>query len=211
MADIFALRPNEHDRVQELLPWYVTGTLSAAETAQVEAHLAACDACRAELVFERELARGVATLPLDVDSGWRAMSGRLGRERRDDPSPAWSLARRRVPLGWSVGGALAASLAAVLVMTALPLNRAQEQTYRALGTPGVDSGGQVIVLFKPDTTEQQMRVILSSRGARLVDGPTAAGAYVLRIDGGSAADAIRALRQSSQVVLAEPIASDAAR
>jgi hypothetical protein len=42
----------------------------------------------------------------------------------------------------------------------------------------------------------------------VVDGPTAAGAYVLRLDGRTPAEAIGALRQSSAVVLAEPIASD---
>ncbi|HET9161658.1 MAG TPA: hypothetical protein VFN88_13690, partial [Caulobacteraceae bacterium] len=66
----------------------------------------------------------------------------------------------------------------------------------------------MVVLFKPDTTEQQMRVILSAQSARLVDGPTAAGAYVVRVDDGDPAVAIKALRESSQVVLAEPLAND---
>jgi hypothetical protein len=53
-----------------------------------------------------------------------------------------------------------------------------------------------------------MRTILAAQGARVVDGPTAAGAYVLHIDGRNATDAINALRQSSDVVLAEPITGD---
>ena len=212
MADIFALRPSEHDRVQQLLPWYVNGTLPADEIEQVDAHLAACDECRAELAIERKLARGVATLPLDVDSGWQAMTRRLADERRGGGvrSP-FALLRRRVPLGWAAGASLAASVAAVVAVIGLQIDRSPEQTYRALGTPAAGAAGQAVVLFKPDTTEQQMRVILSANDARLVDGPTAAGAYVLRIERGSAEDAIRALRQSSQVVLAEPIASDGGR
>jgi hypothetical protein len=104
---------------------------------------------------------------------------------------------------------LAASVAAVVAVIGLQVDRSPEQTYHALGTPGAAAvAGQAVVLYKPDTTEQQMRVILSANDARLVDGPTAAGAYVLRIERGSAEEAIRALRQSSQVVLAEPIASD---
>jgi anti-sigma factor RsiW len=212
MADIFALRPSEHDRVQQLLPWYVNGTLSVDEIEQVDAHLAACDECRSELAIERKLARDVATLPLDVDSGWKAMTRRLADERRGGGarSPI-ALLRRRVPLGWAAGASLAASVAAVVAVIGLQVDRSPEQTYRALGTPDAAAGGQAVVLFKPDTTEQQMRVILSANDARLVDGPTAAGAYVLRIERGSTEDAIRALRQSSQVVLAEPIASDGGR
>jgi hypothetical protein len=53
-----------------------------------------------------------------------------------------------------------------------------------------------------------MRTILGAQRARVIDGPTAAGAYVLRLDGRDADEAIDALRQSSQVVLAQPIASD---
>jgi anti-sigma factor RsiW len=212
MADIFALRPSEHDRVQQLLPWYVNGTLAPDEIEQVDAHLAACDECRAELAVERKLARDVATLPLDVDSGWKAMTHRLADERRGGGVRApFALLRRRVPLGWAAGASLAASVAAVVAVIGLQIDRGPAQTYRALGTPAAATAGQAVVLFKPDTTEQQMRVILSAHDARLVDGPTAAGAYVLRIERGSAEDAIRALRQSSQVVLAEPIVSDGGR
>src|SRR5204863_100271 len=41
--------------VQALLPWYVNGRLDAAEQAEVEAHLAGCPRCRAELALERQL------------------------------------------------------------------------------------------------------------------------------------------------------------
>ena len=62
MAEIVPLRPSEHDAVQQLLPWHVNGTLSAEETARVEAHLAECEDCRHDLACERELAREVALL-----------------------------------------------------------------------------------------------------------------------------------------------------
>ena len=46
MAEIFPLKANEHDKVLELLPWFVNGTLSADETGRVETHLAGCAECR---------------------------------------------------------------------------------------------------------------------------------------------------------------------
>ena len=35
-------------RAAELIPWYLNGTLEAAERADLEKHLASCAACRAE-------------------------------------------------------------------------------------------------------------------------------------------------------------------
>lgn len=40
--------PPEHPQIQ-LLPWYLSGTLNNIERRQVTAHLAHCQACRAEL------------------------------------------------------------------------------------------------------------------------------------------------------------------
>jgi anti-sigma factor RsiW len=208
MAEVFPLRPSEHDAVQQLLPWHVNGTLTAGESTRVEAHLAQCEECRGDLATERVLAREVALLPLDVDEGWQAMSLRLGEARGGNHVRHVPLLRRPVPAGWAVGGAIAASLALTLAATSLQRPAASGHTFQTLGSPGADATGQVVVLFRPDTTEQQMRTILDAERARVIDGPTAAGAYVLRLDGRDAGEAIEALRRSSQIILAEPIASD---
>ena len=209
MAEIFSLRPSEHDAVKKLMPWFVNGTLSAAEAGRVESHLAECGECREDLAFERQLARGVAELPLNADDGWKAMQLRMAEEA--PPVRATGtvrLLRRRVPVGWAMAGSLAASVALALVVVGLRPSAAPQQTYHTLGSAAADTQGQVVVLFRPDTTAQQMQVILTAQNARLVDGPTSAGAYVLHLDSGTPAGAIKALRQSSQVVLAEPLAND---
>jgi anti-sigma factor RsiW len=208
MADILPLRPSEHDAVRQLLPWHVNATLSSEETARVEAHLGACEECRQDLAGERELAREIALLPLDVDEGWQEMALRMGLERSAGTTRPMPLASRAGPVGWALGGALAASLALAVGTVGLQKLSAPDRGFHTLGAAAAASTGQVVVLFRPDTSEQQLRTILAAQGARLVDGPTAAGAYVLRLDGRNSAEAISALRQSRQVVLAEPIASD---
>lgn len=209
MAEIFTLRPSEHDAVQQLLPWYVNRTLSEIETDRVEAHLAECDECRDDFAVERALARDVAMLPLNADNGWTAMQQRMSEAAEESVVRHASLPRQwRVSAGWAVGGALAASIALAVFVTSVQPRAPQQHTYRTLGSAAPSAQGQVVVLFKPDTTEQQMRIILSAQGARLVDGPTASGAYVLHVDDGDSAAAIARLRQSSQVVLAEALAND---
>ena len=42
MAQIIHFRGSPHDEVQELLPWFVNGTLDTDEAERVEAHLASC-------------------------------------------------------------------------------------------------------------------------------------------------------------------------
>ena len=212
MADIFPLRLSEHENVQQLLPWYVNGTLSRDEAEHVESHLQNCVECSDVLEFDRKLARDVPTLPVDLDASWKAMHQRLQDRRPGNVIQGrFGFLNRSIPMRWAASGSLAAAVAAAFVVTTFQPGTVPEKTYRALGSAPAAADGEVVVLFKPDTTEQQMRIILSAQGARVVDGPTAAGAYVLRIEDRSAGAAIASLRQSSQVVLAESIASDGRR
>ena len=49
MAEIIRLRGSPHEQAQQLLPWYINGTLEADERAMVEAHLSDCADCRADM------------------------------------------------------------------------------------------------------------------------------------------------------------------
>ncbi len=200
-----------HDRHQEcekLLPWYVTGQLDPVDRAQVEAHLGNCVDCQAELVSERELRAQVANLPLDNGPGWMEM-----RRRRDVTPPMSAAALRSKAAIWRVlsrpGGMgwIAAAQAAALVLIATtvlpPLSR--PAPYHTLGSVPTAATGNVIVIFRPDASERALRRTLNASGARLVDGPTAAGAYVLHVPAAARALAMQKLRGQHDVVLAQPI------
>src|SRR6185503_8889039 len=49
-----------HERVQELLPWYVNGTLDEREAREVERHLFSCPGCEKEAAQCRALAAAVS-------------------------------------------------------------------------------------------------------------------------------------------------------
>jgi len=207
MAEIIRLRGSPHEQAQQLLPWYVTGTLEADETAMVEAHLAECAECRADLVAERVLAREVAALPLDVEHAWSTLSDRIdaaGPPRRlAEPVP---FLRRKVAMGWALGGLLAAAAAVAFAVVVVPgAPSPAGETYRVLGSAPTAAPGNALVMFKPDARDGDLRAALTKAGARIVDGPTASGAYVVRIAPGSRALALDGLRATPQIVLAEPI------
>jgi hypothetical protein len=71
--------------------------------------------------------------------------------------------------------------------------------------------GSLVVSFDPATPERELRRILQASGARIVDGPTAAGAYVLDVAAGDAGPTLSSLRAEPAVVLAEPLADGSIR
>jgi len=195
-----------HDAAAELLPWYVTGQLAPDEAERVGAHVAGCAECQAEVAFQQRLEAEVARLPLDVERGWADMRGRI--EANDDaPLPAAQRTGRTTAwIGWGVAATFAiVAGASWLPQIAAP--RAAAPEYAALGQAAADQSGNVVVVFHPDTTERQLRAVLKAGEARIVDGPTAAGGYVLHVPAARKDAALATLRAQDRVVLAEPIES----
>lgn len=207
MGKVIPLPPDRHRETQLLLPWYVTDRLDAADRARVEAHLASCPQCQAELKLEQRLDHEVAALPVDVERAWAAM------RRRIDDEPARAVARRASSLWrWTapaLGWGVAASLAMVVTFGVLTPRPAQPAGYHTLSAAPVNPVGNVIVMFREDASERTMRQALLASHARLVDGPTAAHAYVLLVPAAGRDGALQTLRASPAVMLAQPIDSGA--
>jgi hypothetical protein len=205
MAEIIRLRKDPHDEAQELLPWLVNGTLGPAEIERVDTHLADCAACRSELTAERRLATEVATLPLDSDSSWNRIKQRLDLGAPAQFRPTEPLWRRRVPVGWVVASPLAAAAAIALLFIDVAPEQPAEPQYHALSAPANVQPANLVVQFEPATAVGDMQRTLGSVDARLVDGPTETGAYLLRVDQAKRELALKRLRDSDAIALAEPI------
>lgn len=205
MGTIIPLHGDPHQMTQELLPWYVAGTLDPADRRLVDAHLQECAACRAELESERTLSAAF----LDLSD---AAFPPQGAAR---PRDLVAARRRSGPRSWwpsTASGRLAAIAASQLLIVGAALavygglSRPADGTYHVLSAsaPG-PAPGNVIVIFRPDMTEQALRTTLSGAHARIVDGPTAAGAYVLAVAPAQRGAVLAQLRAQSGVVLAQPI------
>jgi len=85
--------------------------------------------------------------------------------------------------------------------------------YRTLGA--ADSAGpataSLVVVFDPSTTELDLRRMVRAVGARIVDGPTQANAYLLDVPPEATEQALRNLKAERRVVLVEPLAAGRAR
>jgi anti-sigma factor RsiW len=208
MAQIIPLHGAAHAQTQALLPWYVNGTLDAAERARVEAHIADCAECRADVAAERRLADAVAALPVEAEQGWAAMQARMAAT---SVTPALPVPRRAsfrqalarpATLRWVIG---AQAVAALLIVGISLGSREAPAPYHTLSSAPAATAGNMIVMFRPSTSEQRIRSALVASGARLVDGPTEADAYVLLVPGARRDAALATLRATPDVVLAQPI------
>jgi hypothetical protein len=226
---IIPLRGEPHERIQALLPWFVTDRLDAAERAEVEAHLSGCVDCRAEERLERRLSAEVAAMPMDVEQSWarlrarldrpspyqgRGAGGRLaaawrgfGRRLRGGPPRTARPAQGRPPwMAWAMAGQAALMVALfAMVWPHAGSTPGAGARYHTLGAASSARVGNVVVMFRPDTPERDLRAAFVADQARLVDGPTAAGAYVLNVPQARRASALAALRRRAGVVMAEPI------
>jgi anti-sigma factor RsiW len=215
---IIQLHGDSHADVELVLPWYVTGKLSPAELARVETHLNVCPECAANVRFERRLAAEIAALPVDAQQGWAQLRRQMELvPPKTSPVAAmeeWIGARRRRAarslrasppwLGW----AIAAQVVLFAGFGALLAPSTHGARYHALGAAPVNPSGNVVVIFRPDTSESRLRQTLQASDARLVDGPTAADAYVLHVPPAERAAKLASLRKRAEIELAEPVDSD---
>ncbi|HEY1560612.1 MAG TPA: zf-HC2 domain-containing protein [Caulobacteraceae bacterium] len=206
MDNVVPMHRDAHREALLLLPWHVSGALDEAEQARVEAHLADCAECRAELALERRLATEVVAMSPQSEPAWEAMERRLAQpaRRRTRPArrnPARHAAKIALPwLGWAVAAGI---LMVVGLQAVLPPRPAP--VYHALAAAPARAGVDVAVIFKPQTTEAEIHSILDASQARVADGPTATDAWLLNVPMQERDAAVRRLRASPDVLTAEPL------
>lgn len=184
-----------HTEADRLLPWLANGTLEGDELERVRAHLDECAACRRELDWLRSLQSACAgeALPEAPSRAPRRLRRRVATHgKRWHDRPRWQ--------GW-----LIVAQAAVMLLMGLALWRHDARptpTYHTLAAPTA-ARDRLVVVFDPALSEAHMRRLLQACDARVVDGPTAAGAWILSVPATRATAVREALRAAPGVTLVE--------
>ena len=174
-----------HEDVIELLPWFVNGTLGEQEAALVEAHVHECVRCFSLLQQERQLhglLSAESSTPIaSAVHGFERLRPKLepdARRAREEAGRRW-----RSPEGFALAAGLAALAVAVIIWerfdNAPPVDAGEFET---LSAPTAATSRTVDIIFAPALMETEMRILLQSVGAVIVNGPTDIGRYTIRID-----------------------------
>jgi anti-sigma factor RsiW len=210
---------SQHQSLQELLPWFLNGTLQGDEAARVEEHLGQCAECSSELKCLQALQIDYRASELAPEA--EASLAKL-RARLHEAIPARRPLRRApsrtgrptatIPIWAKL--ALAAQFALVfgLGWQVLQPDRAvlAYHTLSAAGGPE-HAAGSLVVVFDPGTAQRDVGRILRASGGRVVDGPTASNGYVVAVPDGGLNAALTRLRAEPAVVLAEPLRLERSR
>lgn len=194
-----------HDEAEMLLPWYATGQLEPSDRLLVERHLSSCADCREQLVLERRLVQEFRGYAPEVDAGWARLRGRMEPGRTERRSRArmgrrrWSIVRHPVVAG------LAAAQLAVLVIGGTLLLSMSRPNYQALSSAPAPASADLIIIFRPQATEEDLRSTLRSANASIVEGPTDADAYLLHVPSQQRRQSLDLLQKDRDVQMAQPI------
>lgn len=169
-----------HDKAQELLPWYVTGSLSAHEHDEVERHVRQCLPCRAALMHEqrlRELVESQEDVPLNDEHGVVDLLRKIDTTR-GRPRAAW---RPALAAG---GAALVGVVAVAWFVLVAPGGRGVEGPGGAFSTQSSSDAAapnRIDILFDDDVGASEIRDIVRSIGGTLIGGPSALGRYTVSV------------------------------
>lgn len=190
---------SERDEMEMLVPFYVTGRISAADAARVDAYLArhpdfarSIEASRDERraaveVSEAagfpsaratdEIFRAIAAEPVPTTLAMQgAARGLLDRVREFFAAPT------AMGLRYATATAAAIILVQAAVLGTLWSGRAPDSGYEtASGPQQASSGAIALIAFQEAATLAQINRVLESAGARIVEGPLKGGLYRVRL------------------------------
>jgi anti-sigma factor RsiW len=187
---------NEHDEIEELLPWHAAGTLDPRDAQRVEAALAgdAELARRFELVRE-ELGQTVylnETLGAPSPRAIETLFAKIDAEPARRPRVLLNLTARIADffaglsprtLAWSASAAAIAIMLQAGVIAAVLIKEKNAASYETASAPTntpID-GTYVLIRFRPDATAADVTQFLETNKLDIAGGPSAGGLYRVRV------------------------------
>jgi anti-sigma factor RsiW len=192
----------QHLQASELLPWFVNGTLDHDEHARVERHLADCIACKQDLTRLRAWQQQYRGEGEDVGAS-RGLARVQARIDEIESGIAAQRGWRRIAAGWNAAAIWVRVV--LLAQTALLAGLITILLLKPVPQPAPARRAHVVAVFPPARTEQEIRSLLLTARARIVDGPTAEGAYTLEVSAEQQPQVLEQLRAHGAILRAEAV------
>lgn len=186
---------SEADEIAALLPWYVSGKISAADKARVDAYAKAHPEVAAHIALAREEADAVFAANQEIHVPWAAIDKLI---ERLEASPSVRVHGMKASILDRVGAfldaltprqlayaGLAAALAIAIQAASIgALLQGQETSgYQTASgqSQSLGKGSFALVGFKPTVTQAALTGFLDENKLSIVDGPRAGGLYQVRV------------------------------
>lgn len=216
------------EQFTEWLPWYVNGTLNAKDRAAMDAYLAKSSLARDEVKYYERMAatmqRRAENIPADVGLAQTLQRIKVSPKtqatpptaRRAEPNapdasePNWF--QRLLGGGWmkpALGCAAAVIVAQGVLLVqqrdAAIIYRGKASISDVKTTGAKAEAAYLRVVFKPNATEGELRLLLAGSNAWIAGGPGQSGEYYLRFTPDQIQGAMDALKASGLVSEAAPV------
>ncbi len=221
-SNIRAPNNSEHQKVWDLLPWYINHSLDSAEQDVVKKHIKTCITCRIELNQQQQVFEKMQQT--DLLQQVSQVSFAQLKKRIEEQPKIYVLDKHNEPKKelkffshQFVGFVKYTALAASLLLLALPfmldslIDKPElKGDYRTLANSieGEQKNNLIRVIFADQSNPEQIEAILSSVSGHIVKGPSQNGVYEVQIgnqqpDSQEIKDAILHLRKNTSVIFAE--------
>jgi hypothetical protein len=180
-----------HQKILELLPWFVNGTLREDEHSLVDEHILDCRECRHEMEILSETAKLLhATKEPSAESIAQVRDDFLKQlEDRGE--------KTKLPFTWMIP----ATIAACLLIAALLFKPtfSQKESFETLGNTASGKGSVLQIIFHPNVADTSIQNLLPSDQGNIVSGPTAQGVYRFQVMDGDSQQVLAWLRKHPDV------------
>lgn len=201
----------QHQELNELLPFFANSTLHEVERARVEAHLRACLICRAELAQEHELMhrfRSSDSAQCVAGDGFERVMLRVRGDRSRDLVTAVRWKKRWRGRGLALAAALAGIVFGITQMNSS--TKVGDQSFHTLSQDrGQTVGADIIyVAFHPAAAVGAIEAALAAVGGDVVSGPNRDHVLTVRVPSATVAAAVNKLKAHAEVKFVAAAAPD---
>ncbi|MDD5579735.1 MAG: zf-HC2 domain-containing protein [Methylobacter sp.] len=222
-------KDSEHTKLEGLLPWYVNGTLSAKESAEVEQHMTECKLRQSEalrcqsLVSQLTSSKDIwkpspahfAGILADVHRVEAEASAIKLDTNRTKTTPgflqrmgAW-ISQTPRPVRWLLAFETFA-FAGLALFVVWPQSTLQEtdgvfETLSNAESPVMIKGRSIRLVFSKDMTVEELMSLLKQANAQIRQGPSEVGIYTVEVPAEQDGRALGILRAHPKVRLAQPV------
>lgn len=217
--------PDTHAEAWALLPFLANGRIQASDREWVEAHVAGCEECRAEIAAQRMMAtamnRGATpeTAATDEQRSFNRLWARIEASESASPaSAATSEARPTMRSSRTVRWLAAAVVIQGFGLALFGFNALQGPSEDMVTVASPDAptsrpnAPAVRIVFTPDASIASINTLLTHQGLSIISGPGTAGNFTAELSadavasGASASSVADVIAKDPNVNFAQPVA-----